>query len=64
MLLRHGQVWLLGDDIYEHLVYDDFEFVTPAMLEPRPEEPLPDHERGREGLRHDRRIGYAAGRPS
>ena len=35
VLLRHEQVWLLSDDIYEHLVYDDFEFVTPAALEPR-----------------------------
>ena len=35
VLLRHPQVWLLSDDIYEHLVYDDFQFVTPAALEPR-----------------------------
>jgi aspartate aminotransferase len=34
VLLRHPQVWLLSDDIYEHLVYDGFEFVTPAALEP------------------------------
>jgi len=34
VLLRHEQVWLLADDIYEHIVYDDFEFVTPAQLEP------------------------------
>jgi aspartate aminotransferase len=35
VLLRHEQVWLLSDDIYEHLVYDGFAFVTPAALEPR-----------------------------
>ena len=35
VLARHEHVWLLSDDIYEHLVYDDFEFVTPAALEPR-----------------------------
>jgi aspartate aminotransferase len=35
VLLRHEHVWLLSDDIYEHLVYDGFEFVTPAALEPR-----------------------------
>ena len=35
VLLRHEHVWLLSDDIYEHLVYDDFRFVTPAALEPR-----------------------------
>ncbi|HVW57492.1 MAG TPA: pyridoxal phosphate-dependent aminotransferase, partial [Rhizobiaceae bacterium] len=34
VLLRHKQVWLLADDIYEHIVYDDFRFVTPAALEP------------------------------
>lgn len=33
-LLRQEQVWLLTDDIYEHIVYDDFEFVTPAQIEP------------------------------
>ena len=35
VLLRHPQVWLLTDDIYEHLVYDDFRFVTPLAVEPR-----------------------------
>ena len=34
VLLRHEQVWLLADDIYEHIVYDDFEFVSPAQVEP------------------------------
>jgi aspartate aminotransferase len=34
VLVRHEHVWLLSDDIYEHLVYDGFEFVTPAALEP------------------------------
>ena len=35
VLLRHPQVWLLTDDIYEHLVYDGFRFVTPLAVEPR-----------------------------
>ncbi|WP_295042596.1 pyridoxal phosphate-dependent aminotransferase [uncultured Paracoccus sp.] len=35
VLLRHPQVWVLADDIYEHLVFDGFEFVTPAQVEPR-----------------------------
>ena len=35
VLLKHPQVWLLVDDMYEHIVYDGFEFVTPAALEPR-----------------------------
>jgi aspartate aminotransferase len=34
VLLRHPQVWLLTDDIYEHLVYDDFRFVTPLAVAP------------------------------
>lgn len=35
VLLRHPHVWLMVDDMYEHIVYDDFEFVTPAALEPK-----------------------------
>ena len=35
VLLRHPHVWVLADDIYEHLVYDNFRFVTPAQVEPR-----------------------------
>ena len=34
VLLRHDHVWVLTDDIYEHLVYDGFEFVTAAQVEP------------------------------
>lgn len=34
VLLRHSQVWVLTDDMYEHLVYDDFKFTTPAQVEP------------------------------
>jgi aspartate aminotransferase len=62
VLMRHPHVWVMSDDMYEHLAYDGFRFVTPAQVEP--------------GL-HDRtltvngvskayamtgwRIGYAAG---
>lgn len=35
VLMRHPQVWVLTDDMYEHLVYDDFKFVTPAQVEPQ-----------------------------
>jgi aspartate aminotransferase len=35
VLLKHPDVWVLSDDIYEHLVYDDFEFFTPAQVEPK-----------------------------
>ena len=34
VLLRHPQVMVFTDDIYEHLVYDGFEFVTIAQVEP------------------------------
>ena len=34
VLMRHSQVWVLSDDMYEHLTYDDFDFVTPAQVEP------------------------------
>ncbi len=35
VLLRHPHVWVLTDDMYEHLVYGDFVFATPAQVEPR-----------------------------
>jgi aspartate aminotransferase len=35
VLLRHPQVWIMTDDMYEHLVYDDFAFSTIAEIEPR-----------------------------
>ncbi len=35
VLMKHPHVWVLTDDMYEHLVYDDFEFTTPAQVEPR-----------------------------
>jgi aspartate aminotransferase len=34
VLIRHPHVWVLSDDMYEHLVYDDFEFWSPAQVEP------------------------------
>ena len=35
VLLRHPHVHVMADDMYEHLVYDDFRFFSPAQLEPR-----------------------------
>jgi aspartate aminotransferase len=35
VLVRHPQVHVMTDDMYEHLVYDDFKFYSPAQLEPR-----------------------------
>ncbi|MBM1556430.1 pyridoxal phosphate-dependent aminotransferase [Sulfitobacter mediterraneus] len=34
VLMRHPHVWVMTDDMYEHLAYDDFEFCTPAEVEP------------------------------
>ncbi len=34
VLMRHPHVWVMTDDMYEHLVFDDFEFCTPAEVEP------------------------------
>jgi aspartate aminotransferase len=35
VLVRHPHVYVMSDDMYEHLVYDNFEFYSPAQLEPR-----------------------------
>ncbi len=53
VILRHPDVWVLTDDIYEHLVYGGFEFCTPAAGRARPDGPHADHERRVEELRHD-----------
>jgi aspartate aminotransferase len=34
VLMKHTHVWVLSDDMYEHLLYDDREFFTPAQVEP------------------------------
>jgi len=64
VLLRHPHVHVLTDDMYEHLVYDDFKFVTPAQVEPK----LYDRTLTLNGVSKAYcmtgwRIGYAAGRP-
>lgn len=62
VLMRHPHVWVMTDDMYEHLVYDDFEFATPAQVEPR----LKDRTLTCNGVSKAYamtgwRIGYAAG---
>lgn len=62
VLLKHPQVWVLCDDIYEHLVYGDFEFTTFAQVEPA----LYDRTLTMNGVSKAYamtgwRIGYAAG---
>jgi aspartate aminotransferase len=34
VLMKHPHVWMMTDDMYEHIAYDGFEFVTPAEIEP------------------------------
>ena len=34
VLMRHPHVWVMTDDMYEHLAYGDFQFCTPAQVEP------------------------------
>ena len=62
VLMRHEHVWVLTDDMYEHLVYDGFKFVTPAQVEPG----LKDRTLTMNGVSKAYcmtgwRIGYAAG---
>lgn len=35
VLLRHDHVWIMSDDIYEHILYDGLSFCTPASVEPK-----------------------------
>ncbi|WP_417816385.1 aspartate transaminase [Thalassospira alkalitolerans] len=35
VLLKHENVWIMSDDMYEHLVYDGFKFTTIAQIEPK-----------------------------
>ena len=62
VLLKHPNVWVLTDDMYEHLVYDDFEFVTPAQVEPKLyERTLTMNGVSKAYAMTGWRIGYAAG---
>lgn len=62
VLMKHPHVWVLTDDMYEHLVYGDFKFCTPAEVEPN----LYDRTLTMNGVSKAYamtgwRIGYAAG---
>ena len=35
VLLKYPHVWIMSDDMYEHLSYDNFKFCTPAEVEPK-----------------------------
>ena len=62
VLLRHPHVWVMTDDMYEHLAYDGFTFCTPVEVEPK----LYDRTLTVNGVSKAYamtgwRIGYAAG---
>ena len=62
VLLKHPHVWVLTDDMYEHLTFGDFVFTTPAQIEPN----LMDRTLTMNGVSKAYamtgwRIGYAAG---
>jgi len=62
VLMKHPHVWILTDDMYEHLVYDDFVFSTPAEVEPRLyERTLTLNGVSKAYCMTGWRIGYAAG---
>ena len=62
VLVKHPQVWVLSDDMYEHLVYDDFKFTTPAQVEPKLyERTLTLNGVSKAYCMTGWRIGYAAG---
>ena len=62
VLVKHSHVWVLTDDMYEHLVYDDFKFVTPAQIEPSLyERTLTMNGVSKAYCMTGWRIGYAAG---
>ncbi len=62
VLMRHPHVWVMSDDMYEHLVYDDFKFCTPAQVEPGLyERTLTVNGVSKAYAMTGWRIGYAAG---
>ena len=62
VLMRHPHVWVMSDDMYEHLVFDDFKFCTPAEIEPGLyERTLTCNGVSKAYAMTGWRIGYAAG---
>jgi aspartate aminotransferase len=62
VLMRHPHVWILSDDMYEHLTYGEFVFTTPAQVEPSlHERTLTMNGVSKAYAMTGWRIGYAAG---
>ncbi len=62
VLMRHADVWVMPDDMYEHIVYGDFRFCTPAEVEPGlMERTLTTNGVSKTYCMTGWRVGYAAG---
>ncbi|QGG91171.1 aminotransferase class I/II-fold pyridoxal phosphate-dependent enzyme [Agrobacterium sp. MA01] len=62
VLMKHPHVWVLTDDMYEHLVFGDFVYYTPAQVEPELyERTLTMNGVSKAYAMTGWRIGYAAG---
>ena len=62
VMVRHPHVWVMPDDMYEHIVYDGFQFCTPAQVEPSlMERTLTTNGVSKAYCMTGWRVGYAAG---
>ena len=62
VFMKHPHVWILTDDMYEHLTYGDFKFCTPVEVEPNLyERTLTMNGVSKAYAMTGWRIGYAAG---
>lgn len=62
VVLQYPNVWIMADDMYEHITYEGFEFATPAAVEPRLKERcLTINEISKAYAMTGWRIGYAGG---
>ena len=63
VLMRHPHVWVMTDDMYEHLVFDGFDLLHAGRGRARTDRPHPHRERGLQGLCHDRLADRLRGGP-
>jgi aspartate aminotransferase len=65
VLLAHEHVWIMTDDMYEHVIYDDFKYTTIAQVEPRLyERTLTVNGVSKAYCMTGWRIGYGGGAPA
>ena len=61
ILFKNKKIFILSDDIYEHIKYDDFEFFTIAQISKLKERTLTMNGVSKSYAMTGWRIGYAAG---